>query len=72
MCNPEREMKPTYPHHIGIRLTDAERASLQKLVTATGHHQSAVIRFLIRTAGQKPEAVAAGIRREQAQPHEAP
>lgn len=64
-------MKPTYPHHIGIRLTDVEQVSLQKLVTATGQNQSAVIRFLIRTAGQKPEAVAAGIRREQGQSHEA-
>ncbi len=63
-------MSQNYPYHVGVRLTTPEYDSLQKLVMATGYNQSDVIRFLVRTAAQRPDAVASGIRREKDKPRE--
>lgn len=63
-------MSQNFPHHVGIRLTPAEHEGLQKLVIAAGHNQSEVIRFLVRTAAQRPDMVASGLRREKVKPRE--
>ncbi|MBZ0280745.1 MAG: hypothetical protein K8L97_08380 [Anaerolineae bacterium] len=63
-------MSQNFPHHIGIRLTTAEYEGLQKLVVAAGQNQSEVLRFLVRTAAQRPDAVASGLRREKVKPSE--
>jgi Arc/MetJ-type ribon-helix-helix transcriptional regulator len=63
-------MSQKFPHHVGIRLTPAEHEGLQKLVVAAGYNQSEVIRFLVRTAAQRPDMVASGLRREKVKPRE--
>ncbi len=57
---------PHYSRYIGVRFTPQDQEHLRVLVRFTGATQSAVIRYLVRTAAQRPEAVAAGIRREAA------
>jgi hypothetical protein len=63
-------MSQNFPHHVGIRLTPTEYEGLQKLVVAAGQNQSEVIRFLVRTAAQRPDIVASGLRREKVKPRE--
>jgi len=62
--------KPQYPRYVGVRFTEEEYRHLQHLMQVSGSNQSALIRFLVRTAAKRAEAVAAGIQREQAQSHE--
>jgi expansin (peptidoglycan-binding protein) len=71
MLNMEPSMSSKrYAHYVGVRLSDDELHSLNQLTDISGSNQSAVIRFLVRTAGKRPEAVAAGIQREKEVHHE--
>ena len=60
-----------YPRYVGVRFTEDEYRGLHHLIKASGSNKSVVIRFLVRTATKRPDAVAAGIQRERAQQHEA-
>lgn len=54
-----------YYRHIGVRFSQTEYDQLQQLVRASGHTQSVVIRFLVRTAANRPDIVAHGINRDR-------
>lgn len=53
-----------FPHYVGTRLTEPEMIALQSLAEFVGRRQSDLLRFLIRTAAQRPQQVAAAMDRE--------
>ena len=55
-----------FPHYVGTRLTEPEMVALQNLTEFVGRKQSELLRFLIRTAAQRPQQVALAMEREQA------
>jgi hypothetical protein len=55
-----------FPHYVGTRLTEPEMVALQNLAEFVGRKQSELLRFLIRTAAQRPQQVALAMEREQA------
>lgn len=59
-----------YRHYVGLRLSEEEMEALRTLLATAGETQSTLIRFLVRTAGQRPDVVAAAIRREKSPRYE--
>ena len=62
-------MDQAYDYHLGVRLTKQDIYGLSKLVDVCGVNQSEIIRFLVRTAAQRPQMVASGIRKAKEQTH---
>ncbi len=61
-----------FPCYAGTRLTEAEMLGLQNLSQFVGRKQSDVLRFLIRTAAQRPQQVAQAMQHEAESEGEAP
>jgi hypothetical protein len=60
-----------FSEYAGTRLTIQEALALQHLAQHVGCKQSDVLRFLIRSAAQRPEQVAQAMQREtERQPEE--